>query len=82
MQEHAVGTSCLLHGPITYTIGFHTEGDTGISLHQEIYDVAVASTSLQHIYRLNSLTTIGYLLEVIINLWVASMVLIFTFAWS
>ena len=24
-QEHAAGISCLLHGPITYTIGFHTE---------------------------------------------------------
>ena len=25
-QEHAAGISCLLHGPITYTIGLHTDG--------------------------------------------------------
>ena len=47
-QEHATRTSCLLHGPITYTVGIHTEGGTGISLHPEIYDVAVASTGIQH----------------------------------
>ena len=28
-QEHAAGISCLLHGPITYTIGFNTEGALG-----------------------------------------------------
>ena len=28
-QGHAAGIYCLLHGPITYTIGFHTEGGTG-----------------------------------------------------
>ena len=44
MQEHAAGISCLLHGPITYTIRFHT----GISPHPEIHDVAVASTAIQH----------------------------------
>ena len=58
-QEHAAGISCLLHGPITYTIGFHTERGTGISPHPEIHDVAVASTGIQrnnkvqHNYRLD-----------------------------
>ena len=31
---------------------------------------------------LNSLTTVGYLLEVFIGLWIPSMVRTFTFAWS
>ena len=31
---------------------------------------------------LNSLTTVGYLLEVFIRLWIPSMVRIFTSAWS
>ena len=32
--------------------------------------------------RFNSLTTVGYLLEVFIRLWIPSMVRIFTSAWS
>ena len=30
-QEHAAGTSCFLHGPITFTNRFHTEGALGFS---------------------------------------------------
>ena len=53
-QEHAAGISCLLRGPITYTIGLHTESHT-----QTFIDVAVASTGIQrnnkvqHNYRLD-----------------------------
>ena len=40
-QEHAAGMSCLLCGPITYTIGFHTESRTQtfmmLQLPQQVY---------------------------------------------
>ena len=52
-QEHAAGISYLSCGPITYTIGFHTEGGTGIFPHPDIYDVAVASAGISAITKYN-----------------------------
>ena len=46
-----------------------------------LHTLYLQNTCLTH-FSLNSLTTIGYLLDVFIKLWIPSMVRIFTSAWS
>ena len=40
----------MLYDPITYTTGFHTEreGPLGFPPHQEIHDIIIVSTDIQH----------------------------------
>ena len=57
-QKHAAGISCLLRGPIIYTIGFYTESHTQtfmmLQLPQQVYSVIIDLwCNVQHNYRLD-----------------------------
>ena len=59
-QEHAAGISCLLHGPITYTIGFHTEGALGFPHTQKF----MMSQLAQQVY--NTITKYSIIIDLIV----------------